>query len=429
MDAPLLSSVSTDESRDSLVGEPVHQSLDWFEKVAAAQSPPDLPYVTGLEGQEDSPFDCLGINFDLNIPDDILVTAPHVPSRADTLAPLATLYPAPTEVVDGSIVGANPHCSPRTSDDEPFRRNDPAPVDAKQVPMQKLSILDYELLTTLNKLEQGPPQVTMEMLVDADANSSSGSALEEILGRTMEFIEVLKLLADSCLRSSSTSSVDTSHGLLHDSDGASRRSSCSSTYSEYDSNSESDNHGINSKDGSRTPPASAQLTRDELDTPALLLVLTAYVRVLRLHVIMFVHFYEYLRDISEKKPPHLQPGLGLGGSLGNFPIRMSAVINSKSQILNHETEPGNMQALVLIQVATSLFEKIDAILGLPSDFQINRRRRQTSGLLSAPGPLALAKIVLEQEGHGSPMNGKGGIQALHKHVAKAKKLLKERIAP
>lgn len=88
-----------------------------------------------------------------------------------------------------------------------------------------------------------------------------------------------------------------------------------------------------------------------------------------------------------------------------------------------------MQTLVLIQIVTSLFERIELLLGLPKDFRISRRRADQNGLLSTPSHIHVVRFVLGKENDGTQPNGKGGIKALRKHIARAKQLLRERIPP
>lgn len=60
---------------------------------------------------------------------------------------------------------------------------------------------------------------------------------------------------------------------------------------------------------------------------------------------------------------------------------------------------------------------------------MSRRRREQEGLLSTADFLDLTSLILRKEDQGGHEDGKGGIKALRRHLAGAKQLLRECIAP
>lgn len=60
---------------------------------------------------------------------------------------------------------------------------------------------------------------------------------------------------------------------------------------------------------------------------------------------------------------------------------------------------------------------------------MSKRRADQRGLLTGPGHTNLTRCILGGMDDERPEKEKGGIRALRKHIAKAKQLLRERIAP
>ena len=187
--------------------------------------------------------------------------------------------------------------------------------------MQKLSKLDYELITILTQLDQESPKESTGALIEAKGNSAYPSIVDRTLTRTTEFVNVLKLLVDSC---SSTSSAllalrrnDSKHGSKD-----TRRNSVSSSDSEYDSSGDSGTHYLDSPNESRAS-TSNQMSCQELDTSSLLSILVVYVRFLRLYLIIFRRIYEHLKELSERGNPQIHSFSVL--SISDLPIRKFAM--------------------------------------------------------------------------------------------------------
>lgn len=89
---------------------------------------------------------------------------------------------------------------------------------------------------------------------------------------------------------------------------------------------------------------------------------------------------------------------------------------------------------MFIQMVTNSFERMERLLGLPREFHIGKRGGGgtgggTGGLLNAHGFLRVAGSMLRKDEVGRPEEGHGGIQYLRKAIKKARRLLRDRIAP
>lgn len=182
-------------------------------------------------------------------------------------------------------------------------------VQDSDTPLQQLSKVDYDLVTLLGFLEKGPPEVSMDTLVSpVDESKSSTPAVDDILNRTRQFVDVLEILFEQqCLKNLPTAksrkrirSHAESTSDTHESDVASSPDSeCSITPS---------------------PAGSSNVhCSTSLDTASLIAILSCYMRVLRLHLIVFTHVYDSLKGIAESDDPVLCPIPGL--SFCTFPIR------------------------------------------------------------------------------------------------------------
>lgn len=92
-------------------------------------------------------------------------------------------------------------------------------------------------------------------------------------------------------------------------------------------------------------------------------------------------------------------------------------------------ESGNLQATLFIQIATSLFEKLECLLGLPPELRITIRAVDRGGLCVEDDFQEVIKSVLSKDEMGRPENGKGGVASLRKNMKKSMQLLRESIAP
>jgi hypothetical protein len=101
-------------------------------------------------------------------------------------------------------------------------------------------------------------------------------------------------------------------------------------------------------------------------------------------------------------------------------------------------ESGNLQATLFVQIAISLFERTEKLLGLPRELRVTTHGRDHYGLLSDEHFVAILKVVMHKTGVGSgqpvhpgrlPKKGLEGIMALRSSMKKAKHLLRDKIYP
>ncbi|KAK3318697.1 hypothetical protein B0H66DRAFT_640050 [Apodospora peruviana] len=373
-----------------------------------------------MDGNIMTSFNNVESIFDMNLLHDLFppTNAPTPPTQTDVAAPeeLAVVHHAlPVPADDQTEIG--PTCP------------------------QRLSKLDYELITMLNQLgQESSPKPDMKWLVMPANPSSSQSVAHQILDKTTEFIDVIGLMANihpppppstTCIPPAAAPSNKLSSRVSH---GGSRDAHISlspfSDYEDEDSITSSPttdyvDYAVNN-DTPHGPPAAQQ--QHELDTPSLLMVMIAYMRLVQLYLIVFANVNGHLKELSQSDDPHLGPVPGLAFS--NFPM-----------------QSGNLQTLILIQIVTNLFEKMDDLLALPREFRMSSRRRRRpqgvrQGLLDqAPGFSGIARRLLErEESAGSNMSwdggttnqraeGSGGMKALRKHIVETKQLLRDCIPP
>lgn len=262
--------------------------------------------------------DSLGLSDDFFMPETLSAaqTGPHVSSVPScdysdfgrTASPYVTGLspksndPTPKPGGDGSPGSNNSSDTLQQDADSPF---------------QQLSRLDYELVTLLTFLGKGRPHVTMDTLISPIDNSkSSKPAVDEILNRTREFVDVLETISEH-QNSSAVARIPQkpSRRRPHQSD-----TSYGSSETDRDTPSDSSTKSVVSTTSSLPTKSDARPTA-ALDSASLLAILTVYLRVLRLHLVIFTNVYDLLKEVSESDDPVLCPVPGLNFS--SFPIRES----------------------------------------------------------------------------------------------------------
>ncbi|OTA98399.1 hypothetical protein M426DRAFT_326020 [Hypoxylon sp. CI-4A] len=255
----------------------------------------------------------------------------------------------------------------------------------------RLSLTNLKLLAQLGRVELGSPRVNLDMLITRsdESDSSTTTPIDDILSGTREFISILEDLSQTSRFSTSPSLAgDTPYGL--------------------ETGVENTPPGLSPSGSSARAMPSRHSPSFEVTTQ--LLVLSCYVHVLRLYVILFAHIRQFLEEIADSDDPTLCaiPDLGFG----NFPL-----------------QSGNLQATMFIQISTSLFEKIESLLGLPQGLRVTVRDGKPEGLLSEVDFVEVVKAVLAKDEQGQPEHGKGGVKSLRKNMKQAMQLLRESIAP
>jgi hypothetical protein len=91
-------------------------------------------------------------------------------------------------------------------------------------------------------------------------------------------------------------------------------------------------------------------------------------------------------------------------------------------------ESGNLQMALFIHMTIDLFERVEALLGLPSEFRIDHQIRKSGGLLAHEEYAGMLEVVIGTEerrqlAHG----GGGGMRALRRSIKRARELLRDHI--
>ncbi|ROW15155.1 hypothetical protein VPNG_03108 [Cytospora leucostoma] len=364
----------------------------------------------------------------LDLPGDLSATAP-TPTSIQLTLPSASLYPTSRDNLQ-SRVGSTTACDsshfvPSGKPEAQGGEASDVNVEPMETPIQRLLNIDYRLITLLERLDKGLPNVTMDTLVSPiDESKSPTPAVDDILNSTREYIDILKILAGIYLQSTSCSVTPGSRGP--NTSPSDQRPSDPTRTSGNDSIAESPADTVSSSIPS--PPSSRSVQAGlSLDTPSLLLILTTYIHILRLYLIISAHIHQYLKEVAESNDPNLCPVPGL--SFSSFPIRKLSNLSTSNHTLKLRTESGNLQTIILIQIITSLFERMETLLGLPREFRMSARRGEPQGLLSQQEFMELARTIIKRDDRGSPEHGRGGIKALRRNISEVKQLLKESIAP
>ncbi|KAG8165899.1 hypothetical protein KVR01_004451 [Diaporthe batatas] len=370
-----------------------------FEGIFSQPAETSLEYIQGS----------LGLSDDFFMPEALSAAqpGPHIPSglSRDYLNPIRAAGP---HIADPSSTSNEPTPESGLDETPDSRTSGETPQQDAGSPLQQLSRLDYELVTLLTVLDKGRTHVTMDTLISPiDESKSSKPAVDEILNRTREFVDVLEAFSGPA---SSAAPRMSQNSFKHRSYPAD--TSRGSVEMDHDTPSDSSSQSLTS--GSSSPSSflgnSDSQPTAVLDSTSLLAILTVYIRVLRLHLVIFANVYDLLKETSESDDRVLCPVPGLNFS--SFPI-----------------QSGNLQTIILIQIVTSLFERLEPLLGLPREFRIGDRDSEAPGLFGQQGFMKTAVSIIGNEEAGASDRGKGGVKALRWHIKKAKQLLKESIAP
>ncbi|KAF7867313.1 hypothetical protein EAF04_005396 [Stromatinia cepivora] len=274
----------------------------------------------------------------------------------------------------------------------------------------ELAKINLDLVSLLPHIDKGTPTKIVEMLVEPiDESKSQRTRLDDILSSTRDFLETLGLLAGSSRQPSANSSRSSrfphlNSNLKSNTSGPSHQNHRSSYASSL-----SDTDDSNTSSPTNNPPSSTPTTLSssgmqmcfKLEFASLLLILTSYINLLRLYVVLFSHIYDFLREILDSDDPSLCPLPGL--SFCSFPL-----------------QSGNLQTTILIQIITSLFERIERLLGLPREFRINSRESAPDGLLSDDEFVDIVRLVFQTQESDQSDSRRGGVKALRGHLKEIK---------
>ncbi|KAK7972635.1 hypothetical protein PG988_006769 [Apiospora saccharicola] len=311
--------------------------------------------------------------------------------------------------------------------------------------MAMLTSINLELVTQLKQVSL--PHVNLNVLINhqtaGNSELSSTSTFERILNLTQEFINILDVVASipntphTPLAAQATPMATWAGGVYGG--YASGSESASTSTSTYDSevNSPSENSST-----TQYSPASASMSpqlssptpyydnnlatptqKPTTDSATVLLVITCYVHILRLHVVLFWHIAQDLQLTSDVEKMH-----GVC-HFGNLPL-----------------------LTMVIQLVASAFERMETLLGLPSEFclgscdgydtfsggqQHNHQQqpppssnpylRHHAGMLEDADLLDVARTIIGKEDLGRPEEGKGGVRSLRRAMMQARHSLQNRM--
>ncbi|KAK8023868.1 hypothetical protein PG993_011934 [Apiospora rasikravindrae] len=299
--------------------------------------------------------------------------------------------------------------------------------------MEILTNLNLELVTQLKQVTQSNTNLTVLMgPTSGDSGPSNTSILEHILSMTQEFLNILDIVAGAPHTPHTPYTPLVNHaapmawsGGLYGNYASGSESAPGSCY-DSDMNSPSDSTGITQYSpgsASMSPQLSSSTsyfdtslatTAPTTDSATVLLVITCYVHILRLHVALFWHIQQ---DLQRSSDSNKTQGVC---QFGNIPL-----------------QSGNLQITMVIQLVTNAFERMEAILGLPSELCLHSNasddglRQNPHGhgsLLGDEGLLDVARTIIGKEDAGRPEEGKGGIQSLCGDILKTRDLLRRRTA-
>ena len=307
--------------------------------------------------------------------------------------------------------------------------------------MQQLSDLTQHLYMQLKILEADSWSQCLSSLSLTNGITCSKTSVEseatkplgDILSSSEKFLELMSRFAhstQSSVLSSGISSAPESYEPPNASpnndriaSGSETLTSSSSTHSaNFDSGSckllpSSSSHGTNSTISDQEVSTPLR----PIDTPILILILTCYIRFLRIYGTLFSHIHQYLLSLSSPsksasfhKPlsTNVLPSLRIGGfSLQSY---------------------GNLQIIILIEISIHMVTRIEEVLGIPCKYKLSsakgderedgERGSGGGGILGEAGMANLLEIVM---GMADMDGGRGGsVKALREDVKKVKQLLK-----
>lgn len=199
---------------------------------------------------------------------------------------------------------------------------------AEETIIQGLAKTNLDLVSLLSRIDKGTPTMIVEMLVKPiDESKSPRTHLDDILNSTREFLESLSLLEGSSRQYSVHSPRLSSFPYVNPNPISNtsrpsfqkiRNSYTSSLSGTGDSTASSPADSPPSSTPINLPSVDIQMC-SKLDLSSVLLILTAYISLLRLYVVLFSHIHDFLKEISDSYDPSLCPLPGL--SFCSFPLR------------------------------------------------------------------------------------------------------------
>ena len=138
-------------------------------------------------------------------------------------------------------------------------------------------------------------------------------------------------------------------------------------------------HSVTSNIQDATRPVTADMT-------TIFQLLTCYIRVIRLHSIIYMQVHDYLITVPSKRElplPPIFPGIEVGG----FPLDVFR----------------NFQVKLLLQILAHLLGEIEMLLGLPEGYRVSKKDRQSQGILEASVSGQFVEMTMRE-------NGRAGVE-------------------
>ncbi|MCJ1321564.1 hypothetical protein MMC15_006909 [Xylographa vitiligo] len=257
--------------------------------------------------------------------------------------------------------------------------------------MQELSELAMELYTQLaaNNLEDHQPASAT-----APATAFQDQLVGIVLKSSTTFLTLLLSFAHPDSLDASTCSSDVSSP-----------DSASDNDDQPDNNSTSDSPSTASHPPVPPPPSttSSGTPLPPTDMPTILQLLTCYIRIVRLHGIMYDHLLTYTQQAlpSGAAVPPVFPGLTVGG------VPLDAF--------------GPLQLGLLLQIAVHLLGAIEVALGLPDEYRVGRRRGGGRGVLGASVSSGFVRCLMRE---GVVWRGKRRVEGMREQLVQLRRVLK-----
>ncbi|KAK8102345.1 hypothetical protein PG984_015491 [Apiospora sp. TS-2023a] len=275
--------------------------------------------------------------------------------------------------------------------------------------MAMLTSINLELVTQLKQVSL--PHININILIDhqtaGNSELSSTSVFERILNSTQEFINILDVVAGipntphTPLAAQATPMTTWVRGVYGDYASGSESASTSAYDSEINSPSENSST-------TQYSPASASMS-PQLSSPT--------------------PYYD-----------------------NNMPTPTPRPTTDSATVLPHHhlLQSGNLQVTMVIQLVASAFERMEALLGLPSELCLgscdgydtfaegqqhdhqqppptNPYLGRHAGMLEDAGLLDVARTIIGKEDLGRPEEGKGGVRSLRRAMMQARHSLQNRM--
>lgn len=223
-------------------------------------------------------------------------------------------------------------------------------------------------------------QQVMEIDAQTEIPAKSLSVLDQCAGRVLQSsLKFLALLESLYPSRAPSSSDDTAHAAASDEDVSMSEPSIAGDMA-MDDCASGTNHTRRLTTGSSGTARRGFSKPQPVDMTEIFGLLTCYIRILRLHSILYSKFSKYLTETLSHDGAHLPPifpGMEVGGvSLDSF---------------------GRFQVKLLLQISTHILGEIEMALGLPDRYRISKRGDNYSrGILEGLVSLEFIEMTMKE---------------------------------